>query len=103
MAIVFDMYGNLIPQKVKYKTKHSDLTKDVINELVNESTEKYYCSKCNTYHKRIYRGKKNFTFIKHINSAIEVSEAYVWSKKMRNSFGKYDIRKHVKTIGSRKQ
>lgn len=104
MAIVFDMYGNLIPQKVKYKTKHSDLTNDVIKEsIIDDSINKYWCKDCERFHKRKIKGRNSQIFIKHQNSAIKVSESYIWSVKMAKSFDKYDIRIHVKTLGSRKQ
>lgn len=103
MTIQFDMYGNIIPQKVSYKPKLNDLTKDMIKEASLIKVDKYWCSECNRFHKKMYRGKQNFTFIKHHIHSIEVSESYIWSKKLRNSCEHYDIRQHVKTIGSRKQ
>jgi hypothetical protein len=99
MALIFDKEGNLIRDSIKYKVKHDDLT----NDLINEYTEKFFCSECDTYHKKHFRGKLSQTFIKHQKFAIKVSSTYIWNKKLRKSFDKYDISKHKKSVGSNKQ
>jgi len=99
MSLIFDKEGNLIRDSVNFKVKHDDLT----NDLINEYTEKYYCSKCDTFHKRLFRGKQNQSFIKHQDFAIKVSDSFIWNKKLSNSFERYDIDKHKKSRGSNKQ
>lgn len=99
MAIIFDKEGNLIRDSVKYKVKHDDLT----NDLINEYTEKYYCSKCDIFHKRMFRGKPSERFKKHQKFIIKVSDSYVYNKKLSKSFNRYDINKHKKSRGSNKQ
>lgn len=99
MAIIFDKEGNLIRDIINYKPKYDDLT----NDLINETFEKYFCSKCDTYHKRNIGNKVNQTFIKHISLKIEVSNSYVYNKKMKRSFKQYDINKHKFSVGSKKQ
>lgn len=99
MTIAFDKEGNLIRDKINYKPKQSELTKDVISELIN----KYFCSKCDTYHKKKFKSKINQTFIKHKSFMIEVSDTYIYNKKLKQSFKRYDIKKHKLSFGSRKQ
>lgn len=99
MAIIFDKEGNLIRDIINYKPKHDDLT----NDLINETFEKYFCSKCDTYHKRNIGNKINQTFIKHISLKIEVSDYYVYKKKLKRFSKGYNIKKHKLSVGSRKQ
>lgn len=99
MAIIFDKEGNLIRDIINYKPKQDDLTKDVISEINN----KYFCSMCDTYHKKRYRGKLSQTFQNHKSFMIQVSNTYIYNKKLKQSFKRYDINKHKHSVGSRKQ
>ena len=99
LKVKFDQKGNVIPQVVNYPIKHDDLT----NDLINEATEKYFCSQCNRIHKKFIKHRASKIFIKHQKYAIECSNDKLWRLKLAKSIDKYDIKAHKRAVGSRKQ
>ena len=72
---------------------------------------KYYCSKCNCYHRK-YRYEQKYgkkirvkteSFKKCKDTAYTLSDSETFSKQFRKSFNSYSIDKHKKMSGSRKQ
>lgn len=100
MALIFDKNGNLIHDIVNTKIKHNE---NEIIELQENLDGKYYCSKCERFHKQKYRGNLNQTFIKHIRFSIQISDSFIYNKKLSKSFKTYDIEKHRRSKGSSKQ
>lgn len=98
-SIKFDQDGNLSSQVVNYDVKHDDLTKDLINEF----TEKYFCSICNRIHKKFIKNKGSKVFINHKKYAIEYTDSMIFNLKLAKSINKYDIESHKRAVGSRKQ
>lgn len=97
MSVIFDMYGNRISTKVKYKPKLTDFQKDVINEVskkfdIDIETEKrtFFCKKHNCFHKKLHGNKPNKTYINCLQSGnIEkFLDDFTTSEQFRMSFSK---------------
>lgn len=120
MALIFDKNGNLIHEVVNKKIRHNEkntfeiieskklkrserIRKENIMLSREIQVDKYWCSICERFHKRKFRGKLNQTFVKHNSYAKEVSSSYVYNSNLMKSIRDYDIKKHKLTKGSKKQ
>ena len=75
MSIEFDMYGNIIPKKVSFKPKLTDLEKSVITEFkekysidLKNETRTYFCKIHKRFHKHLIGNKPSITYIKCLKS-----------------------------------
>ena len=75
MSIKFDMYGNIIPNKMSFKPKLTDLQKEIISEFKNKhstdlesETRTYFCKVHNRFHKYLNGSKPSQTYIKCLKS-----------------------------------
>jgi hypothetical protein len=70
---------------------------------MEKAKNKYFCSKCERYHQKYYRGKLSETFKNHFEYKIEISEIEAWIKQFKKSWNKYKIKDHKETGFSKKQ
>ncbi len=73
----------------------------------------YYCSECKHYHIRKYKyiinsygiriKSKDTPFFNHKDFAYKLTQTELFTLSFNKSLEKYSIKKHKRTIGSRKQ
>lgn len=97
MSIIFDMYGNIIPQKIKHKKELTNEQKEIIREVrkkhnidINTETRTYFCNIHNRFHNYLWQNKPSQTYIKCLKSGniLKFKDDYTNSELFKMSFSK---------------
>ena len=71
----------------------------VLDRYVDKALEKYFCSKCETFHKRYTKGNLSATFFSHYDYRQHKTPAQIWKRQFIKSWNKEALRqtknKHI--------